>query len=119
MPIRNKYQRDYGITDGSFHKNFEIHVSNSLSDYKLIDDLVGSAKTSKFISTKVCQINRGNGHSNKQKLSYLMTFSRKKHQHNYRPTDGCFHKNLEIHVSSQLPKKPKKLVVKETETSIF
>ena len=29
-PKRNKHKRDHGLTDGSFHKNFEIHVTNSL-----------------------------------------------------------------------------------------
>ena len=30
-PTHNKFQRDYGLIDDSFHKNFEIHVSNSLN----------------------------------------------------------------------------------------
>ena len=36
----------------------------------------------------------------------------------YRLIDDCFHKTLEIYVSSSFSKK-KKLVLKETETSIF
>ena len=31
---RNKHQCDYGIIDGSFHKNLEIHVSNGFSKSK-------------------------------------------------------------------------------------
>ena len=37
-------------------------------DCRLIDDMVASAKTWKFGSTKVYQIKRGNQHSNKQKF---------------------------------------------------
>ena len=48
-PIRNKHPRDY----------------------RLIDDIVGSVKTFKFISAKVCQVNRGNHQLNKQKNSYF------------------------------------------------
>ena len=44
-PIRNKEQHDYGLIDGSFHKDFETHVSSSL--------------------------NKDNHHSNKDKLSYF------------------------------------------------
>ena len=47
-----------------------------------------------------------------------MTSSIKGYQHDYRLIDGCFHKSLEIHVSSSFSKQ-KKLVFKETETFIF
>ena len=30
-PIHNKHQSDYGLIEGSFHKNFGIHVSSSLN----------------------------------------------------------------------------------------
>ena len=42
-PIRIKNQRDYGLIDGSFHKNFEIHV-NSFELYKRVVALMVSAK---------------------------------------------------------------------------
>ena len=42
-----------------------------------------------------------------------MASSRKRHQDDYRLIDGCFHKKLEIHVSSSLPNKQKKSAFKQ------
>ena len=44
-PIRNKEQHDYGLINGSFYKDFETHINNSL--------------------------NKDNHHSNKDKLPYF------------------------------------------------
>ena len=145
MIMRNKHQRDYGLMDGYFHKNFEFHGSNSLwnkqrqstfkqSEISLfgkrqyavsIHVIIGSwvtwlvprkprnscqRKCIKWKEEITIQIN--------EILRVLMTSSRKRHQYDYRLIDGCYHKNLEIHVSSSLSKQ-KKLVFNETETFMF
>ena len=47
-----------------------------------------------------------------------MTSSRRRHQHDYRLIDVCFHKNLEIHVSRSFFEQMK-LVFKKTEAPVF
>ena len=46
-----------------------------------------------------------------------MMSSRKRHQHDYRFIDGCFHKNLEIHVSSSLSNKQNHSTFKQNKLS--
>ena len=60
------------VLDGSFHKNFEIHVKSSL--------------------------NRDNQRSNKDKIPYFETPLRSKHQPHCRLIWYRFHKNFEFHV---------------------
>ena len=68
--------------------------------------MIASIKTLKFILATVYQINKKSAF--KETFFTLMTSSRKKRQHDYRLIDSCFHKKLEIHVSSSLSNKQKK-----------
>lgn len=102
-------------------KIVKIHISRDFSmypsGYKLITDMVGSAKTWKFLSTKFYQINRGNHHLNKQKLCCFDDAIT--HQNGCRLIDGWFHKNLVIHVSSGLLNKQKYSALKLTKIFLF
>ena len=94
MSSRKRYQYDYKLIDGCFHKKLEIHVSsNSLN----------KQKHSAFTQTK--------------NFIILKTPSRKRRHHDYRLIDGCFHKKVEIHVSKRLSNKQKHSAF--TQTKIF
>ena len=47
-----------------------------------------------------------------------MKSSRKRHLHDYRVIDGCFHRKLEIHCSSNLPNKQKHSAFTQTKISL-
>ena len=69
------------------------------------------------MSAAVYLINRSIQHHTNKNFIILMTSSRKRHQHDYRLIYGYFHKNLEIHFSSNLSNKQKHSAF--TQTKIF
>ena len=94
--VSNELKEIYPGERGFLH--LPLNVWLNVWDCRLVDDLVGSTKSQKFIPTNVYQINRDNHHSNKQKFpcfDYVIT-----HQHEYRLIDGCFHENLAIHLNN-------------------
>ena len=145
MSSHKLHQHDYGLIDGYFHKNLEIHVSNILSvktkhlplaqtkifilatssqkllqhDYRLIDGYFHrnlQIHISNILSVKTKHL------AFKQRFSYFndaITQGASIWLYDYRLIDGCFHKNLEIHVSSDFSNRQEKLVFKETETSLL
>ena len=70
--LRNKHQ-PHEMNRGNQHSNKEkysedVNTHKHPHYYRLIDDIVGSSKTYKCMSTKFYQINRGSQHSDKQKF---------------------------------------------------
>ena len=80
--------------------------------------MIASMKTLKFMPTAVNETEAFSIYTNKSFL-ILMTFSRKKRQHDYRLVDGCFHKKPKIHVSNSLSDKQKESAIKQRKIFLF